>query len=160
MVRVGEEALATASNYPLIDQKVHDFNLLAGAFSQYTDNNATRAHLEARLVHDPGDRTVRFVILNYYYELANFNADLKEEYIGHLRKQFREDLAFFVRLRPIEDCTEPNDIEWEITNSCAIRDWPRAQGLPTTTCYWPPNNRHLPRSLWELSVSHDIRRIR
>jgi hypothetical protein len=121
--------LAVAMTYPLIDQKVHNFDLLADAYNQYTENDATREHLEARLAHAPADHAVRFVVLNYYYELVNFNADLKEEYVSHLRKQFRNDLAFFVRLRPVEDCTEPNDTAWEITNACAIRDWPRAQAL-------------------------------
>jgi tetratricopeptide (TPR) repeat protein len=69
------------------------------------------------------------VILNYYYELAHFDSDRKEEFVDHLRRQYRQDLGFFVRLRSPEECTDAIDINWEIVNACAVRDWMRAQSL-------------------------------
>jgi tetratricopeptide (TPR) repeat protein len=120
---------AEAKSYPLIDAKVHNFDLLSDAYNQMTDNDATREHLESRLAHAHDEISTRFVILNYYYELVRFDSDLKEEYVSHLRQQFGRDLTFFVGLRPVEDCTGMDEISWEITNACAVRDWTRVQAL-------------------------------
>ena len=120
---------AEAGSYPLINEKVYNTHLFSDAYDPGTDNDAIREHLESRLAHAQDDLATRFVILNYYYRLLHFDPDLKEEYVAHLRSQFRRDLAFFVRLRPVEKCAGLNDISWEITNSCAVRDWTRAQAL-------------------------------
>jgi hypothetical protein len=120
---------ADATAYPLIDEKVHHFDLLCDASNDYTDNDATREYLESLLAQSPSDIVLRFVILNHYYELAHFDSDRKEIHVDHLRKQFRRDLGFFVRLRPSEECTDAVDVNWEIINACSVRDWTRARLL-------------------------------
>jgi hypothetical protein len=118
-----------ASSYPLIDEKVHNFDLLWRAYHEYSHNDATREYLESQLAQSPSDIALRFVILNYYYELAHFDSDRKEEDVAHLREQFRRNLGFFVRLRPFEECTDAVDINWEIINACVVRDWTRVRLL-------------------------------
>ncbi len=71
--------------------------------------------LESRLAQDPDDIAVRFVILNYYYELARFDSGRREEYVAHLRNQFRRDPGFFVGLRSAEACMSAKDADWEIS---------------------------------------------
>jgi tetratricopeptide (TPR) repeat protein len=124
-----KEKFADARSYSLIDAKVYNFDLLSDAYEEVTNNDATREHLESQLAHAPNEIATRFVILNYYYELSRFDSDRKEEYVTELRNRFRRDLAFFVRLRALDECTGVRDISWEITNACAIRDWARTQAL-------------------------------
>src|SRR5208283_1658804 len=120
---------AEARPYPPIDQSVYKFDLLCDAYAERTDNEATREHLESCLARDPNDIATRFVILNYYYELAHFDSERKEGYVAHLREQFRRDLEFFVGLRPVEECTDADDISWEVVNACSVRCWSRADAL-------------------------------
>ena len=120
---------AATRPYPLIDETLPNFLLLNDAYNERTDNEATHEHLQLRLAHGQNEIAVRFVILNYYYGLLHFKSDLKEECVARLRHQFRSDLAFFVRLRLVEECAGADDISWEIVNACAVRDWSRAQAL-------------------------------
>ena len=93
---------------------------------------------ENHLSRDPADVSSRFTALNLHYALsthANDDSDLKSYYdltgVDHadVREDFAKNLAYLVRLLPVENCTDWPTIRWEICNACAIRDWGRARQL-------------------------------
>ena len=93
---------------------------------------------ENHLSRDPADVSSRFTALNLHYALsthANDDSDMKSYYdltgVDHeeVREDFARNLAYLVRLLPVEDCTDWRTIRWEICNACAIRDWGRARQL-------------------------------
>lgn len=118
-----KDKFTSGEPYPLIDEKIFDGILLKNAYDQPSGNDAIREYLERCMAAAYEDVSVRFVILDYYYALARFDS------VHILRRRFRENLAFFVRLKEVDDCNGPQEIAWEITNACAIRDWERAQNL-------------------------------
>lgn len=85
--------------------------------------------LENVLSRDPEDTATRLVTLSTYYELMTLAVPEKEEEVKDKRKEFRRQLAYFVRLRDIDHCTTLRDIRWEITNACSITDHRRALAL-------------------------------
>ena len=93
---------------------------------------------ENHLSRDPADVSSRFTALNLHYGLsthANDDSDRKVYYdqtgVDHeeVREDFARNLAYLVRLLPVENCTDWRTIRWEICNACAIRDWGRARQL-------------------------------
>ena len=93
---------------------------------------------ENHLSRDPVDMSSRFTALNLHYALsthANDDSDIKSyyDYIGvdheDVREDFAKNLAYLVRLLPVDNCTDWRTIRWEICNACAIRDWGRARQL-------------------------------
>ena len=91
---------------------------------------------ENHLSRDPADVSSRFTALNLHYALsahANDDSDLKSYYYltgvddEDVREDFAKNLAYLVRLLPVENCTDWRTIRWEICNACAIRDWGRAR---------------------------------
>ena len=93
---------------------------------------------ENHLSRDPADVSSRFTALNLHYGLsthANDDSDRKVYYdltgVDHeeVREDFARNLAYLVRLLPVENCADWRTIRWEICNACAIRDWGRARQL-------------------------------
>ena len=93
---------------------------------------------ENHLSRDPADLSSRFTALNLHYALsthANDDSEMKSYYdltgVDHedVREDFARNLAYLVRLLPVENCTDWPTIRWEICNACAIRDWERARQL-------------------------------
>ena len=93
---------------------------------------------ENHLSRDPADVSSRFTALNLHYALsthANDDSDMKTYYdltgVDHedVREDFTRNMAYLVRLLPVENCTDWRTIRWEICNACAIRDWGRARQL-------------------------------
>ena len=114
-----------------------------GIYSEFTDSDkGSRESLltwfENHLSRDPADVSSRFTALNLHYALsthANDDSEMKTYYdltgVDHerVREDFARNLAYLVRLLPVEDCTDWRTIRWEICNACAIRDWKRARQL-------------------------------
>ena len=112
-------------------------------YSDFTDSDkGSRDKLltlfENHLSRDPADVSSRFTALNLHYALsthANDDSDMKSYYhltgVDHedVREDFAKNLAYLVRLLPVENCTDWPTIRWEICNACAIRDWERARQL-------------------------------
>ena len=93
---------------------------------------------ENHLSRDPADVSGRFTALNLHYALstyANDDSEMNTYYdvtgVDHedVREDFTKNLAYLVRLLPVENCTDWQTIRWEICNACAIRDWGRARQL-------------------------------
>ncbi|MXZ55180.1 MAG: hypothetical protein F4Z14_03315, partial [Gammaproteobacteria bacterium] len=93
---------------------------------------------ENHLSRDPADVSSRFTALNLHYALSTHANDDPEmntyyEVTGvdpeDVREGFAKNLAYLVRLLPVENCTDWRTIRWEICNACAIRDWGRARQL-------------------------------
>lgn len=112
-------------------------------YSDFPDSDkASREKLltlfENHLSRDPVDVSSRFTALNLHYALsthANDDPEMKGHYdfvgVDHedVREDFARNLAYLVRLLPVENCTDWQTIRWEICNACAIRDWGRAKQL-------------------------------
>ena len=93
---------------------------------------------ENHLSRDPTDVSGRFTALNLHYALsthANDDSEMQTYYdvtgVDHedVREDFARNLAYLVRLLPVENCADWRTIRWEICNACAIRDWGRARQL-------------------------------
>ena len=93
---------------------------------------------ENHLSRDPTDVSGRFTALNLHYALsthANDDSEMQTYYdvtgVDHedVREDFARNLAYLVRLLPVENCADWRTIRWEICNACAIRDWGRASGI-------------------------------
>jgi hypothetical protein len=88
-----------------------------------------RQHYLALLAQNPGDLATRFFVLNFYYNLVHYSPDFSENWTAGRRDEFRKDFVDFVRDRPPEQCKGVAEIEWEIVNAGAAREWARAQLL-------------------------------
>ena len=62
------------------------------------------------------------LILKSYYDLTGVDHE-------EVREDFAKNMAYLVRLLPVDNCTDWPTIRWEICNACAIRDWGRARQL-------------------------------
>ena len=93
---------------------------------------------EKYLSRDPADVSGRFTALNLHYAFSMHaidDSEMKGHYdflgVDHdgIREDFAKNLAYLVRLLPVENCTDWRTIRWEICNACAVRDWARAGKL-------------------------------
>ena len=145
-IKWSRESLPETGDYPMLNVatiKGTTCPWREGIYSEFTDSDkGSREKLltlfENHLSRDPADVSSRFTALNLHYALsthANDDSDLKSYYdltgVDHedVREDFARNLAYLVRLLPVENCTDWRTICWEICNACAIRDWGRARQL-------------------------------
>ena len=91
---------------------------------------------EDQLSRDPGDVSIRFTALNFHCRLLfHYDSNVKGfcDAVGinceEGRKHVAKNLAYLVRLLPVDACTDWRAIRWEICNAYYIRDWERAGRL-------------------------------
>ena len=147
-IQWSRESLPETGDYPMLD--VAEINGTAcpwqeGIYDEFTHSDrGSRDKLAAlfaiHLSRDSADMNSRFTALNLHYALstyANDDSEMKTYYdltgVDHVcedvREDFAENLAYLVRLLPVENCTDWRTIRWEICNACATRDWERARQL-------------------------------
>ena len=145
-IKWSRESLPETGDYPMLNVAEIKGTMCpwqTEIYSDFTDSDkGSRDKLltlfENHLSRDPADVSSRFTALNLHYALsthANDDSDLKSYYdltgVDHeeVREDFARNLAYLVRLLPVENCTDWPTIRWEICNACAIRDWGRARQL-------------------------------
>ena len=145
-IKWSRESLPETGDYPMLNVAEIKGTMCpwqTEIYSDFTDSDkGSRDKLltlfENHLSRDPADVSSRFTALNLHYGLsthANDDSDRKVYYdltgVDHeeVREDFARNLAYLVRLLPVENCTDWRTIRWEICNACAIRDWGRARQL-------------------------------
>ena len=140
------ESLPETGDYPLLDvAKINgtDCPWQENIYFDFQDSDKGSrdkllALFENYLSRDPADVSGRFTALNLHYAFsmfANDDSELKTYFdvasVDHedIREDFANNLAYLVRLLPVENCTDWRTIRWEICNACAVRDWGRARKL-------------------------------
>ena len=145
-IKWSRESLSETGDYPMLN--VAEITGTScpwqeGIYSDFTDSDkGSRDKLltlfENHLSRDPADVSSRFTALNLHYALsthANDDSEMQTYYdvtgVDHedVREDFARNLAYLVRLLPVENCADWRTIRWEICNACAIRDWGRARQL-------------------------------
>ena len=145
-IKWSRESLPETRDYPMLN--VAEINGTTCPWQEeiysdftYSDKGSREKLLtlfENHLSRDPADVSSRFTALNLHYALsthANDDSEMKSYYdltgVDHedVREDFAKNLAYLVRLLPVENCTDWPTIRWEICNACAIRDWERARQL-------------------------------
>ena len=145
-IKWSRESLPETGDYPMLNIakiKGTECPWQQNIYSDFPDSDkGSREKLltlfENHLSRDPADVSSRFTALNLHYALsthANDDSEMKVYYdltgVDHedVREDFAKNLAYLVRLLPVENCTDWRTIRWEICNACAIRDWGRARQL-------------------------------
>lgn len=145
-IQWSRESVPETADYPMLNVttiKGTECPWQENIYSDFQDSDkASRDKLltlfENQLSRDPADVSSRFTALNLHYAFSTFANDDSElnTYFNvasvdheHIREDFANNLAYLVRLLPVENCTDWPTIRWEICNACAIRDWGRARQL-------------------------------
>ena len=145
-IQWSRESLPETGDYPMLDVaeiKGTDCPWQKNIYSDFQDSDKGSrdkllALFENYLSRDPADVSGRFTALNLHYAFSTFandNSELKNYFdvtgVHHedIREDFANNLAYLVRLLPVENCTDSRTIRWEICNACAARDWGRARQL-------------------------------
>ena len=145
-IKWSRESLPETGDYPMLDVakiKGTECPWQQNIYSDFPNSDkGSRQQLltlfENHLSRDPADVSSRFTALNLHYALsthANDDSEMKGHYdfmgVDHedVREDFAKNLAYLVRLLPVDNCRDWRTIRWEICNACAIRDWGRARQL-------------------------------
>ncbi|MDE2755891.1 MAG: hypothetical protein OXI92_05005, partial [Acidobacteriota bacterium] len=145
-IQWSRESLPETADYPMLNVttiKGTECPWQENIYSDFQDSDKGSrdkllALFENCLSRDPADVSGRFTALNLHYALSTFandDSELKNYFevtgVHHedIREDFANNLAYLVRLLPVENCTDWRTIRWEICNACAARDWGRARQL-------------------------------
>ena len=122
------QSVLQGSEYPLIDARELDMTReLTGAWTG--DSDRAFELLENYLARTYGDVVARFVVFNFLFRLAHYEARLPEWAEEDKRPTALRCLRRFVGLQDVEELTDPKAVRWEIVNACAVADWDRTLRL-------------------------------
>ncbi len=118
---------------PLINDRQIRMDAELQRIRESGDDDELLTAVDTALARNPDDLAARFVGLNSYYRLLAHDEPEEISYRAGGEPLTRENilkrLAYLVRLREVQSCTDAAGIRWEIVNASAIKDFPRMIAL-------------------------------
>ena len=124
------ENLTNREEYRSIDNDEIDMEAaLLSAWLHFGVDESNIPLLEIGPAHNPEDITERFVVLNFWYRLSNYEPLLISNADESSRTALRGQLQNLVLLRSIDSCHDAKTLRWEISVACVVQNWVRVKEL-------------------------------